>query len=307
MQTLLRATNAYRAVKSGMGAHATLVLFPDEVYLRALLKECAKAFFGAEDNSRAARLIDEENFSDCHFYPPAGGRLTAELAGRMLDESNLRPVEETRKLFVLDAFHTVTPLVQNKLLKLLEEPAAGVYFLIGATAEHAVLPTVLSRVNKITVPPFSEEQIADALKRNHGGENERQAAAASGGIYSVAESLAGGADVFRAAEKFLAEGGAALCREIGERKDKREFLSAVKLLLRDMLFYRTGRDKYAAIKTDGIKRLAEEYPEGALLSSIRLTDEAEKQIQFNAVFAQTLFTLAIGIRKEKEKWQRLSL
>lgn len=306
MQQLLRSTNAYRQIRSGQSAHATLVLFPDEIYLRALLKECAKAFFGAEDSGRTARLIDEENFSDCHFYPPAGGKLTADLAGRMIDESNLRPVEEPRKLFVLDAFHTVTPLVQNKLLKLLEEPAEGVYFLIGATAEHAVLPTVLSRVNKITVPPFSEEQIAGALSRNHSGSNIGEAAAASGGIYSVAESLAGGTDVFRVAENFLSRGDAALCREIGERKDKRAFLSAVKLLLRDMLFYRTGRDKYAAIKTEEIRTLAGDYPEGAILESIRLTDEAEKQIQFNAVFAQALLTLAIGIRKEKEKWQRLS-
>lgn len=306
MQQLLRSTNAYRQMKSGQSAHATLVLFPDEVYLRALLKECAKAFFGAEDESRAARLIDEENFSDCLFYPPAGGKLTAEIAGRMIDESNLRPVEETRKLFVLDVFHTVTPLVQNKLLKLLEEPAEGVYFLIGATAEHAVLPTVLSRVNKIAVPPFSEEQISGALSRNHFAQNAEEAAAASGGVYSVAESLAGGTDVFRAAEKFLSRGDAALCREIGERKDKRAFLSAVKLLLRDMLFYRTGRDQYAAIKTDEIKRLARDYPEGAVLESIRLVDDAEKQIQFNAIFAQALLSLAIGIRKEKEKWQRLS-
>lgn len=306
MQTLLRTTNAYRCMKQGRSAHATLVLFPDEVYLRALLRECAKAFFGAEEGSRAERLIGEESFPDCHFYPPEGGKLTAEQAGRMIDESNLRPVEEPCKLFVLDAFHTVTPLVQNKLLKLLEEPAEGVYFLIGATAEHAVLPTVLSRVNRITVPPFAEEQIAGALSRNGAGANIEQAAAASGGIYSVAESLAGGTDVFRAAEKFLSEGDAALCRELGERKDKRALLSAIKLLLRDMLFYRTGRGGYAAIRTEGIRRLAEEYPEGALLEGIRLTDEAEKQIQFNAVFAQALFTLAIGIRKEKEKWQRLS-
>ncbi len=97
-----------------------------------------------------------------------------------------------------------------------------------------------------------------------------------------------------------------MIREIGERKDKRAFLSALKLLLRDMLFYRTGRDKYIAVKTPEAERLSMLYPEGAILESMRLTDETEKQIQFNANFAQALFTLAIMIGKEKEKWQKLS-
>ena len=311
MIELLRASSAYKRIKTesavGKTAHGVLVLFPDEAYLRAMLKECAKAFFGAEDGSRIAALIDSESFSDCSFFPPAGEKLTAETAGRLLDESNLKPVEGGKKLFVLDGFHTVTPLVQNKLLKLLEEPAEGVYFLLGACAEHSVLPTVLSRVNKIAVPPFSEEQILGALHRNHPEEDGRHAAAASGGIYSVAESLLGGGEVFRLAEEFLAGENAKLCREIGERKDKRAFLSAVRLLLRDMLFYRTGREKYAALKSETTKRLAESYSEGAILESIRLTDEAEKQIQFNANFAQALLVLAIGIQKEKAKWQKLSL
>lgn len=311
MQELLRASVAYNRIKAdsaaGKIAHGVLVLFPDEVYLRALLKECAKAFFGAEDFSRTAKLIESESFSDCIFLPPAGEKLTAERAGNMIDESNLRPVEGSKKLFVLDGFHLVTPLVQNKLLKLLEEPEEGVYFLLGACAQHSVLPTVLSRVSKITEPPFSEEQIARALKRNHPEAEVAQAAAACGGVYSVAENLLEGAEVFRLAEEFLAGEDVALCRTIGERKEKREFLSAVKLLLRDMLFYRTGREAYAALQSEGVRRLAEEYGEGAILEGIRLTDEAEKQIQFNANFAQALLTLAIGIQKEKIKWQKLSL
>jgi hypothetical protein len=310
MQRLLRATTAYRTIAAdagrGTASHAALVIFPDEAYLRALLKECAKAFFGAEEGSRTANLIDAESYSDCLFYPPAGGKLTAELAGALIDESLLRPVEGAKKLFVLDAFHNVTPLVQNKLLKSLEEPAEGVFFLLGATAEHAVLSTVLSRVKKLSVSPFSEAEIEGALNRNHGGKSGAQAvAAACGGIYSIAERLLEGGGEFALAERFLSGEDAALCRELGERKEKRAFLAAVRLLLRDMLFHRTGREQYAATG-ESAARLAEEYPAGAILAALSLTDAAERQIQFNANFAQALLTLAIGIRKEKEKWQKLS-
>ena len=158
MRALLRSTSAYTSFCGGAqtAAHFSLVLFPDERLLRPLLKECAKAFFGAADGSRTAKLIDEECFSDCIILPPAGGKLTAELAATIAEESILRPVEGEKKLFVLDAFHTVTPLVQNKLLKLLEEPPEGVYFLAGAAAEHTVLPTVLSRACRLAVAPFPE-------------------------------------------------------------------------------------------------------------------------------------------------------
>ena len=112
MRELLRSTTAYKAFRGGAeAAHFSLVLFPDERLLRALLKECAKAFFGATDGSRTAKLIDEECFSDCIILPPAGGKFTAELAATVAEESALRPVEGDKKLFVFDAFHTVTPLV----------------------------------------------------------------------------------------------------------------------------------------------------------------------------------------------------
>ena len=103
-------------------AQSTLVVFDDAVYLRALLKECAKAFFGAEEGSRVARLIDSESYLDCKILPPEGGKLTAETVSALPAESMLRPAEGKNKLYVLSSFESVTPLVQNKLLKLLEEP-----------------------------------------------------------------------------------------------------------------------------------------------------------------------------------------
>ena len=64
MRKLFRTTTAYRALAEGAGkgeAHFTLVLFPDAVYLRPFLTECAKAFFGAEDGSRTARPLEAES------------------------------------------------------------------------------------------------------------------------------------------------------------------------------------------------------------------------------------------------------
>ncbi len=311
MKELLRTTTAYRAIRAeaetGEFAQSSLVVFPDGKYLRDLLKECAKAFFSAADGGRLSELIEKESYADCLFYPAEGAKLTAEDCDRIVEEEQLRPVEGVRKLIVLDAFHTAASLVQNKLLKSLEEPPAGVHFLLGAEVEFPVLPTVLSRVKKYAVAPFPEERIAEALGRKYGGD-VRAAAAASGGIFSAGERiLAGGGEEFRLAERFLSlEGTEAFCREAGERKTKREFLSALKNLLRDALFCALGQEKYLSLGTDAVRRIAAEYPAGALIASLKLVGEAEKQVQFNANFASCLYALAMGIKEEKDKWQMLS-
>lgn len=312
MKELLRTTTAYRLfsadARRGACAHFTLVLFPDENYLRLLLTECAKAFFLAEEGGRVANLIEKESFADCLFYPAAGEKYTADGASDIIDESVLRPVEGLRRLFVLDNFQNATPLVQNKLLKVLEEPPEGVFFLLGATAEHAVLPTVLSRAKKLAVSPFSEEEIASALNRSHRGEEGlKEAAAACGGIYSVAEMLlSGGGEDFLLAEQFLAGREVEkLCRDIGEKKSK-SFFAALSLVLRDLAFLAAGHENYCARRGDAMQKLAKEYPAGALLAAIGFVADAEREIRFNANPGQAALAVFLRIREEKAKWQKLS-
>lgn len=311
MKQLLRETNVYRALfedaRRGVCTHAVLAVFSDEVYLRALLTQCAAAFFGAEEGSREAKLIEEEHFADCVFYPAPEGKLTAETCAAILEESMLRPVEGDRKLFVLDAFQNATPLVQNKLLKLFEEPPEGVYFLVGTTNVHAVLPTVRSRMQTFEVAPFFEESIAAALCRMHGEEGANEAAAACGGIFSVAEKLLeGGGEEFRLAENFvLGDDAERLCRGLTE-KDKPVFFAAVRQVLRDALLLSTGREGLCARHSAKEEQIADEVPAGALLAGLSLTETAERRLRFNANISQCALALAIGLKKEREKWQRLS-
>ena len=53
---------------------------------------------------------------------------------------------------------------QNKLLKVLEEPSPSVCFLISATSEYALLPTVISRTKKLDLPFFTNEKLFSVLK-----------------------------------------------------------------------------------------------------------------------------------------------
>lgn len=307
MRELLRSTTAYRKyaedAAGGCVAHTTLVLFSDEPLLRPLLKECAKAFFDAKDGDRTDALIEKESYSDCIFYPAAGEKYTADGVGELIDESLLLPLEGAKKLFVLDAFQTATPIVQNKLLKVLEEPPEGVFFLLGATAEHAVLSTVLSRAKKFVCVPFSEERIEAALRRRYGDAKEvSEAAAASGGLYSAAEALLAGGGEFDLAERFLlGEETEKICREMTDKRI-RPFLSAVRLCVRDALFFQ--QNTKGSRQSASCRRIAQSYPAGVLLAAEKFVSDAERDIKFNVNPGQAALALARRIQREKRLWLR---
>lgn len=300
MKQLLHTTTVYRDMSRDQ-AQTVLVIFPDAACLRPLLRECAKALFGAGEGSREADLIEREQFSDCLFFPAEGKKITSEDCARIGEECLLSPVEGEKKLFVLDRFEDASAVVQNKLLKLLEEPPRGVYFLLGTGNEYAVLPTVRSRAKCYTLPPFPDEAIAAALLRMHperGGQACREAAVVSGGIFTAAqEVLAGGGEAFRLAEQFLsAEDGAAFCRSLSDYPDKRTFYAALALVLRDMLFFREGQERHVLRK--GVRALAARYPSEVILRALERVRTEERRIQFNANFGQSLLALAAELQQE---------
>ena len=171
-----------------------------------------------------------------------------------------------------------------------------------------MLPTVLSRTEKFREPPFAEESVLKALLRMYPAEKgAERAAAASGGILSQAERLlAGGGESFRLAEEFLlGDAPEAFCRR-ADKLDKDAFFAALELLLRDMLFLKTGQECFSS-RTDGAARaLAERYPAGVILSALEGVREAQKRVNFNAGLGQTLYALALSIKEEEKRWQKLS-
>ena len=124
MKRLLESTQAYRLLEkecaTGKNSHAYLLLFNDRKNLRFALKNFAKLFFRKEDEretERIEKLIEEESFADCLYFPQEGKRLSVEDAEKIREESMLSPVEGEIKLFLLSNFDEATVQTQNKLLK----------------------------------------------------------------------------------------------------------------------------------------------------------------------------------------------
>ena len=79
----------------------------------------------------------------------------------------------------------------NKLLKLLEEPPAGTYFLLVSERLEAVLPTIVSRTQGIAMKSLSDEDIVSALMQYNSCDEElaRRVARTANGNLIVAQQL----------------------------------------------------------------------------------------------------------------------
>ncbi len=76
----------------------------------------------------------------------------------------------------------------NKLLKLIEEPPEHTHFILVSLQPDLVLGTIQSRVQRISLPPLAEEDIAEALMQREGvaPEQAREVAHVAQGNYTEA-------------------------------------------------------------------------------------------------------------------------
>ncbi len=307
MKTLLSGTTAYsvlsRDVRGGRVSHAYMLYFADDKCLRDALKYFALVIMGHGENSREGALILGESFADVKIYPAEGKAPSVSDADDIAADSALRPIEGDKKLYIFTDFDRASALVQNKLLKVLEEPPEGVYFLLGAASLAPVLPTVRSRVRLLEIEPFAEGGILAALNRAGGDPSLNALAAAScGGIYGQALAMARGGwfkDILAAAAEIASADTLAKAGEVSmkyaDEKRKTELLRQI------------GRIYFQELKkslSSGDMR-GSVFLRPTLEYAVKAADRAVEDAAFNAPFGALLFDLTAGVVTENDKWKKL--
>lgn len=70
-------------------------------------------------------------------------------ARELRDRARFSPASARRKVYILDEVHMASTAAFNALLKLIEEPPAHVLFAMATTDPQKVLPTIMSRVQRL--------------------------------------------------------------------------------------------------------------------------------------------------------------
>lgn len=144
---------------------------------------------------RVCKLFQENKFLDIVEIDAASHRKIDDV--RNLQEYiGFRPLQGKYKVFIIDEAHSLTEEASNALLKTLEEPPPHVIFILATTDAHRILPTILSRVQRLDFQRISLPKIVEKLKfimENEGFDFDEPAlyliAEESGGSLRDAETL----------------------------------------------------------------------------------------------------------------------
>jgi DNA polymerase-3 subunit delta' len=180
-------------------SHAYLLHGPAGTGKRAFARAFAAALLaeGAEDPEAVAARALRGSHPDLTWVTASGATemLVADIEQPVVAAAAHTPFEAARRVFVIEAAHTLNEQAANRMLKTLEEPAEFVHLLLLTDRLEEVLPTIASRCQHVRFDPLPAAVIAERLE----GSDEQRLLACS--------RLALG-DAGRAAELASEQGGA---------------------------------------------------------------------------------------------------
>lgn len=90
--------------------------------------------------------VENGNHPDLQIIMPDGASVKIHQTRKMQHFANLESYEGGRQVVIIHHAHTMQVAAANSLLKILEEPPKGTYFILTAPVGDSLLQTILSRV-----------------------------------------------------------------------------------------------------------------------------------------------------------------
>jgi DNA polymerase-3 subunit delta' len=160
-------------IREGKYAHAYILEAPagagKKTFARALAATLAEhtESGGAEETAKKCRRILEGASPDVMMLTREEGKKTigVESVRDFCGSVFLTPSELNFKMYIFDEADCITPQAQNALLKIIEEPPAGVYMLLLCENSLSLLSTVRSRAQRITLERFEPSALRAYAER----------------------------------------------------------------------------------------------------------------------------------------------
>jgi len=225
----------------------------------------------------------------------------------VIDRAGYRPFEGRRRVIVIDDADAMTDDAQDAMLKTLEEPPPSSVLVLVTALPDALLPTVLSRCQRLRFGELSAAEVADALMRDHDYEEAEARAAAVDADGSIGRALeSASADMAEAREtaRHLLEQAARmsdpgrlidLAREVtpsgggktsgGERDQLSACLRALASLLRDIGLLNAQGGEAALANADmapQLRTIASAFDSNRIVRAYASVNEALDALEGNA-------------------------
>ena len=305
--------------------HALLFCGAEGLGKKKLALEFAKTFLclngKGDDGCEACRLL---NFADGNVsHPdfilverlPEKRDLSIEQMRELAKQAAFAPVLSKNKICIVEDADRLTEAAANSFLKLLEEPPAGWLIILLASSEDKLLTTILSRVVKLRFNPLAVADVKQLLLERGVDANVSEVLARiSEGSVGTALNLneQNALEYRQTALSFLET----LPLEFPmnyvtdrtwvvkyERADAMLFVKLLQLLLRDMLFIKTGVtvNLYNCDVQENLTVLSGGWQPQGLKKALAATNDAYKALASSVGVKLVMENLAMKIdnfRKE---------
>lgn len=184
----------FSKAKSGTCSHAYIVDGADGIGKTDFALECARAMVCSEPNKPCGYCSDckkaqSGNHPDIHVV---GRDKTASIddVRRLIARSSLKPNDSEKQVFIICNASKLREEAQNALLKLFEEPPATVAIFLLTESRSSLLPTVLSRGQRIHLDGLRDAEVEEKLREKYPSARNGEialAVSAASGNYGVAE------------------------------------------------------------------------------------------------------------------------
>ena len=315
-----RATDVLRrAVARGKLAHAYLFSGPDGVG-KATCARCLAAALNCHerpgegcDGCVSCHKIANDLHPDLIVLRPDGAYIKIGQVRELEQHLMFAPHEGRHRVVLVDGADRLNESAANALLKSVEEPRPRTLFVLATAALHRVTPTLVSRCQRIRFAPLEHEHLLTVIAdRSDAPREDQQAAAAlaegSPGralrllsadqmelIRKSADALLDAADSPDALASFDAAARAGKDRQL-----LAEVLDVLRVWLRDLLLCREGLAGSRTVNRDQLARLerqAKRLPRAAIISRLRLVNEAQAALRGNANATLALENLVLQMRQ----------
>lgn len=227
----------------------------------------------------------------------------------LVQPASYRPGEGAYKVFLVTDAELMNEKAANTFLKVLEEPPPQTVFLLTTSRPEQLLPTIVSRCQRLRFDPLLPETIESALVERNGIDKDAAAMLArmADGSYSHALDLAQNEDLmtsrelvldyFRAAYTQKVEALTSCIQEI-KSQGRERVKSVLRLMLRwvrDLLLYRTLEDEAPLVnvdQADAVARFCNNLPDADLEAMVTLVEEAMEMTERNVRLSLVLTTLS---------------
>jgi DNA polymerase-3 subunit delta' len=240
------------------------------------------------------------------------GEKKVEAVREQISAAAYRPFEGRRRVFIVDDADALQPVVQNALLKTLEEPTPSSQFILVTARPDGLLPTVRSRCPQLRFGRLDIDDVAELLIKAQGlsAIAAREVAFAADGSpgRAFADASALGESVRALAERVIGAAeaspierlrvGAALAepdrkakrapgtKAAGERDMLRERLDALGVIVRDLGIEAAGGDRRWQSRTPDprLADLARRLGPVRLTRAYAAVEEARQALDRNVSF-----------------------